>query len=68
MTKVVEEALSNNRGPVDDYLNGKESALKFLIGQVMKSSRGKANPKIVTTLIKDKLEGMRGSDEQQGNA
>ena len=68
MTKVVEEALSNNRGPVDDYLNGKESALKFLIGQVMKSSRGKANPKIVTTLIKDKLEGMRGSDEQQRNA
>ena len=64
MTRVVEEALNNNPGPVEDYLNGKESALKYLIGQVMKASRGKANPKIVTTMLKGKLEDRGISDGQ----
>ena len=55
----VEEAVSGNPGPVADYLAGKEVAIKFLVGQVMKITRGKANPQLVAEMLKDKLESMR---------
>jgi len=51
----VEEAIKNNPGPVRDYKAGKTQALQFLVGQVMKISKGKANPKIVIELLKKKL-------------
>ena len=55
----VEEAISSNHGPVTDYLGGKETAMRFLIGQVMKITRGKANPQLASRLLKEKLESMR---------
>ena len=46
-------AIESNPGPADDVRNGKENAINFLKGQVMKASRGKANPQIVgETLVK----------------
>ena len=56
---LVDEAIASNARPVSDYLNGKETALRFLVGQVMKSTRGTANPELVTNLLKEKLEAMR---------
>ena len=38
-----------------DYKGGKEASLKFLVGQVMKLSKGKANPGLVNDLLKRKL-------------
>ena len=55
----VEEAIANNPQPVADYLKGKETAMRFLVGQVMKITRGKANPQLVPELLKEKLESMR---------
>ena len=55
----VDEALANNPRPVADYLDGKEAALQFLVGQVMKATRGKANPQLVPELLREKLESMR---------
>ena len=55
----VEEAVSDNPDPVSDYLAGKEVAIKFLVGQVMKITRGKANPQLVAEMLKDKRESMR---------
>ena len=55
----VEEAVARNPDPVNDYLGGKETAMKYLVGQVMKISRGQANPKLASELLKDKLESMR---------
>ena len=55
----VEEAIAANPDPVQDYLGGKQHAVGFLIGQVMKATRGKANPQLTTKLVKDKLEAMR---------
>ena len=55
----VDDAIAGNSRPVSDYLDGKETALRFLVGQVMKSTRGKANPELVTNLLKEKLEAMR---------
>ena len=40
---------------VDDVRNGKDKAIGALIGQVMKLSRGQANPKVITEIIKGKL-------------
>ena len=56
---VVDEALANNPQPVADYLSGKEAALQFLVGQVMKATRGKADPQLVPELLREKLESMR---------
>ena len=55
----VAEAIANNPSPVADYLDGKETAMRFLVGQVMKITRGKANPQLVSKLVKEKLESMR---------
>lgn len=46
------EAIEANPGPEEDYRNGKEAVLNFLKGQVMKASRGKANPQLVGDLLK----------------
>ena len=55
----VDQAVSDNPQPVADYLGGKETALRFLVGQVMKATRGKANPQMASELLRDKLESMR---------
>ena len=46
------EAIEANPGPSEDYRKGKEAALNFLKGQVMKASHGKANPQMVGDLLK----------------
>ena len=51
------EAIEANPGPSEDYRKGKEAALNFLKGQVMKASQGKANPKMVGDLLKIILTG-----------
>lgn len=55
LARLVEDVLAANPGVVDDYRNGKEKAFVFLVGQVMKATRGKANPEIVNKLIKKKI-------------
>jgi aspartyl-tRNA(Asn)/glutamyl-tRNA(Gln) amidotransferase subunit B len=51
----VEEAVDSNPKPVADYLGGRETAMRYLVGQVMKITRGKANPKVVAELMERKL-------------
>jgi len=51
------DAIEANPGPVDDFRKGKETALNFLKGQVMKASRGKANPQMVGDLLVKILNG-----------
>ncbi|MCH8206576.1 MAG: Asp-tRNA(Asn)/Glu-tRNA(Gln) amidotransferase GatCAB subunit B, partial [Chloroflexi bacterium] len=55
----IEQAVESNPKPVADYLQGKETALRYLVGQVMKITRGKANPQLATQLLEEKLEAMR---------
>ena len=57
----VAEALAANPKPVAEYLDGKEQAVRFLVGQVMKITRGKANPQLAMQLLKSELDGMRQS-------
>lgn len=55
MEKVIDIILANNEASVSDYKNGKENALKFLMGQVMKETQGKANPQSAMEMIKKKI-------------
>ena len=47
--------INSNKQAVADYKAGKEQALKFLVGQVMKATKGRANPKLVNEVLKEKL-------------
>jgi len=52
---IVDQAIAENRKSSEDFRNGKVVALKFLVGQVMRLSKGKANPQIVEEWLKKKL-------------
>ena len=53
------EAIAANPDPVQDYLSGKQQAMGFLVGQVMKATRGKANPRMASQMVREQLEAMR---------
>jgi Asp-tRNA(Asn)/Glu-tRNA(Gln) amidotransferase B subunit len=53
---VIERVLAANPGQVDAYRGGKDGLLGFFVGQVMKEMQGKANPRVVSDLVKTKLD------------
>ncbi len=55
LKRVVQEIMQNNPQSVEDYQNGKEKAIGFLIGQTMKAMKGKANPESITLILKEFL-------------
>jgi aspartyl-tRNA(Asn)/glutamyl-tRNA(Gln) amidotransferase subunit B len=57
LEKIVSDVINSNVQPVADFKAGKEMALKFLVGQVMKASKGRANPQLVNEVLKRKLAG-----------
>jgi len=57
LVRVVDGVISNNAASVKNYWGGKENALMFLVGQVMKETRGKANPHKVNEILRNKLKG-----------
>ena len=52
---IVQEVLNENQNLVDDYKNGKK-VFDFIIGQIMKKTRGKANPVITSKILKEELD------------
>ena len=53
--KVINEVIEDNPKMVEEYLRGKDKLLGFFVGQAMKKSHGKANPKILNDILKNKL-------------
>ena len=53
--KIVDEVIANNPKNVEEFKAGKEKALNGLVGQVMKASKGKANPAQLNQLLRQKL-------------
>jgi len=51
----IEKVIAENPKAVEDYRGGKEEAIKFLVGQVMRETRGRAGPEVVTELLREKL-------------
>lgn len=57
--QVVVDVLAANPQSVEDFRNGKTKAMGFVVGQVMKASRGKANPQMVNKLVAEELEKLK---------
>jgi aspartyl-tRNA(Asn)/glutamyl-tRNA(Gln) amidotransferase subunit B len=55
LDKIIQEVLDANPKSVSDYQGGKESAIGFLVGQVMKATKGQANPGLVNKMLKERL-------------
>jgi len=55
LEKAVQEVIAANPGPVADYRGGKNQAFGFLMGQVMKATKGKGNPKLLNDILKQQL-------------
>jgi aspartyl-tRNA(Asn)/glutamyl-tRNA(Gln) amidotransferase subunit B len=55
LRKVVEDVIASNPQSVEDYRNGKDKAIGFLVGQTMKAMKGKANPGMVNEMLKELL-------------
>lgn len=56
---IIDNILTAYEKQIQQYLDGKESVLGFFVGQIMKESKGKANPGMVNQLLKKKLEELR---------
>ena len=54
---MIDEILANNQSQVEQYRAGQEKMLGYFVGQVMKASQGKANPKQVNEILRNKLKG-----------
>ena len=52
---IVASVLEANPDVVQDYLGGKDKVMGFLVGQVLKATKGKANPRLVNEMIREKL-------------
>lgn len=59
LERLVVKALDANPKPAADYLRGKEQALAFLVGQIMRETKGRANPGMVNQLLKQELDKRR---------
>jgi aspartyl-tRNA(Asn)/glutamyl-tRNA(Gln) amidotransferase subunit B len=55
LEKIVEDVINNNPSAVEDYKKGKKKVIGFLVGEVMKITRGKANPALVNEIIENKI-------------
>lgn len=56
LKKAITDAISANPKSVQDYKAGKEKALGFLVGQVMRDTKGKGNPQLINKMLKDELD------------
>jgi len=61
--KIVDSILNKSTSEVKQYLSGKDKVFGFFVGQVMKATKGKANPKVVNKMLKEKLKAVKTSTE-----
>jgi len=60
--KVVTKVLNENQKQVEQYLSGKEKVFAHFVGQVMKETKGKANPSLVNKILKEELSKLKSSN------
>ena len=56
LTQVITQAMADHPQSVTDYRNGKKKAMGYLVGQVMKAMKGKADPALVNQMLREALE------------
>ena len=57
LEKIIDELIAASPKQVEQYRGGKKTMIGFFVGQVMKASKGQANPQVVNELLTKKLEG-----------
>jgi aspartyl-tRNA(Asn)/glutamyl-tRNA(Gln) amidotransferase subunit B len=57
LEKIIDEVIANNPKQLEQYRGGKSTVMAYFVGQVMKASKGKANPALVNELLPRKLQG-----------
>ncbi|MFJ8529329.1 Asp-tRNA(Asn)/Glu-tRNA(Gln) amidotransferase subunit GatB [Bacillus sp. NPDC094106] len=55
LRKIVTEILDNNEQSIEDFKNGKDRAIGFLVGQIMKATKGQANPPLVNKILLEEI-------------
>ena len=56
LESIIDNILNNNTSQVEAYKNGKTNLFDYFVGQVMKETKGKANPNLTKEILKDKLD------------
>ena len=56
LTKIIDEILANNQAQIEEYKNGRTNIFDYFVGQVMKNTRGKANPVLTKEILTEKLQ------------
>jgi aspartyl-tRNA(Asn)/glutamyl-tRNA(Gln) amidotransferase subunit B len=56
LTGIVQQVVAENPGPVEQFKGGKDTVIKFLVGQVMRATRGKANPQLAEQMLREELQ------------
>ena len=56
LSSIIDKIIESNEESVNDYKNGHDRAIKYLMGQVMKETHGGANPELAMSILKDKLD------------
>ena len=56
LKEIVNQVLDENEQSIIDYKNGKGRALGYLVGQIMKATKGQANPPLVNKILKEEIE------------
>jgi len=65
--KIIDRVLDLNPSEVKEYVEGKEKVFAFFVGRIMKESKGKANPKVVNEILREKLQAFRlNADKPEG--
>ncbi len=57
LERLIEKVIAANPEPAEEFRRGKDKALTFLVGQVMKETRGRANPEVVNRILRERLRG-----------
>ena len=55
LTKIIDEILANNTSQIEEYKNGRTNIFDYFVGQVMKQTKGKANPVLTKEILTEKL-------------
>ena len=53
---IAQQVIADNPGPVEQFKTGKETIIKFLVGQVMRATHGKANPQLAEQILREQLQ------------
>ncbi len=64
LEKVVEQVIAENQKPVAEFLAGKATIAKFIVGQVMKATKGQANPALANEVVMEKLKALKTADSR----